>query len=108
MARHGKWLVYAQHDCLFLCGPCHARDYIVPAMNYRICPKCKQPCGLLYRDTWARVERRRASDAIWYLPWTWGRGHWEYRQWGHLEEGGFDYRRSMRNARSSSVVAMHS
>ena len=98
MSRRGKWITYAQHECLFLCGPCYSGDYIIPAMNYRVCPKCGEPCGLLYRDTWARVIRRKISEAVWHRPGTWGRWHWEYRQFGHLEEGGFNHRTAMRNA----------
>ncbi len=102
MVLHGKWRVYAQHECLQLIGPCYGRDHIVAAMNLKRCPKCGQPCDLNYRDTWARVIRRRASDAVWYKPWTWLSWHWEYRLRGHQEEGGYDYRKFMRNARSTS------
>lgn len=102
MSRNGKWIVYAQHECLFLCGPCYSGDYIIPAMNHSTCPKCGKPCGLLYRDTWARVVRRKAFDGTWAKPWTWLKWHWEYKQLGHLEAGGFDYRASMRNARVAS------
>ena len=63
MARHGKWRVFAQHECLHLVGPCYAGDHIVAAMNMDVCPKCGEPCSLNYRDTWARVVRRRVSDA---------------------------------------------
>ena len=100
MARRDKWLVFAQHECLYLCGPCHGGDYIVPAMNLRNCPKCGKPCGLLFRDTWAKVVRRKVSDSVWRRPWTWTAWHWEYRQLGHLEAEGFDYRAAMRNARA--------
>ena len=105
MARNGKWLVYAQHECLFLCGPCYSGDYILPAMTLRVCPKCAQPCDLNHRDAWARVVRRRVSDSVWYKPWTWGRHVWEYRELGHLEEGGFQYRKAMRNASSATTGA---
>jgi hypothetical protein len=99
MGRKGKWLVYAQHECLLLVGPCYSGDYIIPAMNMKVCPKCGQPCDLNYRDTWARVVRRKVSDATWYKPWTWGRWHWEYKQLGHLEEGGYNYRTALRHGR---------
>jgi hypothetical protein len=101
MARHGKWLVYAQHECLQLVGPCHAGDHIVAAMNLSVCPRCGRPCTLSERDTWARVVRRRVSDAVWYRPATWGRWHWEYRLRGHLEEDGYDYRKHRRNVQAS-------
>jgi hypothetical protein len=104
MPRNGKWLVYAQHECLLLVGPCYSGDYIIPAMNMKACPRCGEPCGLNHRDTWARVVRRRVRDRVWYLPWTWGRWHWEYRQRGHLEEGGFNYRAAMRNARRETAA----
>lgn len=94
-----RWRTYAQHECLFLIGPQYSGDYIVAAMNLRTCPKCGAPCDLNHRDEWARVVRRWASDATWFKPWTWRRGHWEYRERGHLDEGGFDYRKTMRNAR---------
>jgi hypothetical protein len=99
MSRNGGWRVYAQHECLYLVGPCHSGDYIIPAMTMKSCPRCGEPCDLNHRDTWAKVVRRRVREGVWYRPSTWGRGHWEYRQLGHLEEGGFNYRRCMRNAR---------
>ncbi len=98
MARNGKWRVFAQHECLYLMGPCYAGDYIVAAMNMDVCPKCGEPCSLSFRDTWARVVRRRVSDALWYRPSSWGKWHWEYKHRGFLEDGGYDYRRFMRNA----------
>lgn len=101
MSRCGKWQVYAQHECLQLIGPCYSGDHIVAAMNTPVCPRCGKACDLNYRDTWARVIRRRVSDARWYRPDTWGRWHWEYRLRGHLEEGGYDYRKHLRNARRS-------
>ena len=101
MFKYGRWLVYAQHECLLLVGPCWSGDYIIPALQMRTCPRCGEPCDLNHRDTWARVVRRRVSDAVWYRPSTWGWHHWEYRQIGHLEESGFDYRKTMRNARDA-------
>ena len=101
MPRPGKWLVYAQHECLQLVGPIHGRDHIVAAMNTPVCPRCGNPCGLNYRDTWARVVRRRVSEAVWYRPRTWWHWHWEYKLRGHLEVGGYDYRRHLRNARQN-------
>ncbi|MHC4903237.1 MAG: hypothetical protein ACYTGD_16425 [Planctomycetota bacterium] len=98
MARYGKWRVFAQHECLYLVGPCYAGDHIVAAMNMDVCPRCGEPCSLNYRDTWARVVRRRVSDAVWYRPLTWGRWHWEYKHRGFLEDAGYDYRKFMRNA----------
>ncbi len=100
MRRKDGWKTYAQHECLFLCGPLHAGDYIVAAMNLSHCPKCGEPCGLNQRDAWARVVRRWVPERNWILPWTWRRGHWEYRELGHLDDRGSNYRRSMRNARS--------
>ncbi len=103
MARNTDgWKVYAQHECLYLCGPIYTGDYIIAGMNLKVCPRCGEPCDLNYRDAWARVVRRWVPQRTWYLPWTWRRGAWEYRQLGHLEEGGFDYRASMRNARTES------
>lgn len=99
MTRPGRWRIYAQHECLALFGPMHGGDHIVAAMNMETCPRCGEPCGLTARDTWARVVRRRVSDARWWNPLTWGRGHWEYRSRGFLEEGGYDWRASIRNAR---------
>ena len=99
MPRTGPWLTYGQHECLLLVGPCHSRDYVLPAMTYDVCPRCGQPCDLNYRDTWARVVRRKVHDSAWYLPWTWGRFHWEYKELGHLADGVYDYRTAMRNAR---------
>jgi hypothetical protein len=99
MFRYGPWRVYAQHECLLLVGPCYSGDYIIPAMVLTTCPRCGEPCDLNHRDTWARVVRRRVSDAVWYRPRTWGRHHFEYRQLGHLAAGGFNYRTAMRNAR---------
>ena len=101
MLRYGRWRVYAQHECLLLVGPCYAGDYIIPAMCMKTCPRCGEPCDLSHRDTWARVVRRRVSDGVWYRPASWARYHWEYRQLGHLEEGGFNYRATMRNARAA-------
>lgn len=98
MPKPGKWLVYAQHDCLYLAGPCYGGDHIVAAMNMSTCPKCGEPCDLFNRDTWARVIRRKISDRLWYKPSTWGRFHWEYRSRGHLEAGGYNYRKFMTNA----------
>ncbi len=96
----GKWLVFAQHECLYLCGPCHSGDYIIPAMNMDTCPRCGDPCDLNARDSWAKVVRRRVFEGSWLMPWTWGRWSWEYRQLGHLEQGGFNYRAAMRNAKA--------
>ena len=96
MGRNGKWMVYAQHECLHLVGPVLTRDYIIPAMNEPVCPKCGQPCDLNYRDTWARVVRRKVSDAVWFMPWTWRSFHWEYKEMGHLEEDGYNYRTALR------------
>lgn len=101
MLRSRSWRVYAQHECLYLCGPVYSGDYIIAAMNLGRCPKCGDSCGLHARDTWARVVRRRVSDARILHPSTWGRWHWEYRHRGHLETGGFDYRGAMRNAQST-------
>ena len=107
MARNGKWLVYAQHECLQLFGPCYSGDYIIPAMNMKLCPNCGQPCDLNYRDTWARVVRRKVKDSYWYRPWTWGRWHWEYRELGHLEDGVYNYRKTMRNAQPGAEQPRH-
>ena len=98
MARVGKWLTYAQHECLYLVGPCYGGDHVVPAMQMKSCPKCGRPCGLWDRDTWAKVVRRKVYDSAWYMPWTWGRYHWEYKLRGHLDDRNV-YRASMRNAR---------
>ena len=100
MGRAGPWLVYAQHECLHLVGPCYSGDYIIPAMEMKTCPKCGGECDLFARDTWAKVVRRKVTDGVWLKPWTWGRWHWEYKLRGHLEEGGFDFRQVMRNARA--------
>jgi hypothetical protein len=108
MGRNGKWQVYAQHECLYLVGPIHSGDYIIPAMNMTHCPKCGERCDLNARDTWARVVRRRVSDAVWYKPWTWGESHWEYKQRGHLEEGGYDYRTALRLGRQDAKAAQAS
>jgi hypothetical protein len=97
--RTGKWLTYAQHECLLLVGPVSGRDFIVVAMNMPTCPRCGQRCDLMARDTWARVVRRKVWDGQLLKPWTWRRWHWEYRELGHLAEGGFNYRQTMRNAR---------
>ena len=99
MAREGKWQTFAQHECLYLVGPIYGRDYIVPAMGLKTCPRCGQPCDLNNRDTWAKVVRRKISEAVWYRPATWGKFHWEYKMKGHLEDGWANYRMSMRNAR---------
>ena len=98
MARTGKWLVYAQHECLLTIGPCYSGDYVLPAMQYKTCPQCGKPCDLLNRDTWAKVVRRKVYNSVWYKPWTWGDFEWEYKMRGHLETKD-TYRASMRNAR---------
>jgi transposase len=100
MARVGKWEVYAQHECLLLIGPIHSRDYVLPAMQFKTCPRCGQPCDLLHRDTWAKVVRRRISDGVWYRPSTWGDHHWEYKLTGHLDARD-TYRMSMWNAKQA-------
>jgi hypothetical protein len=100
--RDGKWEVYAQHECLLLIGPIHSGDYIIPAMEMDTCPRCGKPCDLWNRDTWARVVRRRVSDAIWYKPWTWRASHWEYKSRGFLEEDGFNYRTALRHGREEA------
>ena len=102
MAREGKWLTYAQHECLFLVGPIHGSDFIVAAMQYETCPKCGKPSGLWNRDTWAKVVRRKIRDGALLKPWTWGDYHWEYRMRGHLEEKS-TYRATMRNATVKSA-----
>jgi len=107
MRQVGKWRTYAQHECLYLVGPCYAGDYIVPAMNLKRCPGCGEPCDLNARDTWAKVVRRRVPDAVWFMPWTWRRWHWEYKLRGHLESGGFDYRRSMRHAPADASAPLN-
>jgi hypothetical protein len=99
MSNPSKWLIYAQHECLYLAGPCYGGDHIVAAMNLSICPRCGEPCDLFNRDTWARVIRRKVSDSVWWRPSTWGRFHWEYRSRGHLEAGGYNYRKFMINAK---------
>jgi len=101
MSKVGKWLIYAQHECLYLTGPCYAGDHIVAAMNLSTCPKCGKPCDLFHRDTWARVIRRKVSDRVWYNPSTWGKYHWEYRSKGFLEDGGYNYRKFMLNAKQA-------
>ena len=103
MPKYGQWRVYAQHECLYLTGPCYGGDHIVAAMNLSICPRCGEPCDLFNRDTWARVIRRRVSDWIWWKPWTWGEYHWEYRSWGHLEGGGYDFRKHAINTKKSHL-----
>ncbi|MHC4910051.1 MAG: hypothetical protein ACYTF9_10055, partial [Planctomycetota bacterium] len=100
----GPWRTYAQHECLLLVGPCYSGDYSLPAMVMDVCPRCGEPCDLLHRDTWARVVRRRISDAVWYRPTSWRDFHWEYRELGHLADGGFDSRRAMRNARGAATA----
>ena len=102
LKRKNKWRVFAQHECLFLVGPCYIGDYIIPAMGMEKCPKCGEPCGLEQRDTWARVTRRRVSDAQWHKPWTWRSFHWEYNELGHMADGGYSYRAAMRNSRADS------
>ncbi len=104
MPKVGKWYVYAQHECLYLTGPCYGGDHIVAAMNLSVCPRCGQPCDLFHRDTWARVIRRKVSDRVWYKPGTWGKYHWEYRSKGFLEDGGYNYRKFMFNAKQASEV----
>jgi hypothetical protein len=104
MPKPGKWLIYAQHECLYLTGPCYGGDHIVAAMNLSTCPKCNQPCDLFHRDTWARVIRRKMSDRVWYKPSTWGKYHWEYRSYGHLEAGGYNYRKYMLNAKQTEEI----
>lgn len=105
MPKPGKWRTYAQHECLYLCGPFYSGDFIIAALNYRNCPKCGGRCDLNARDTWAKVVRRRISDATWFFPWTWGKSHFEYKQIGHLADGGFDHRANMRNARQSQSTS---
>jgi len=104
MSKPGKWRIYAQHECLYITGPCYGGDHIVAAMNLKTCPKCGEPCDLFYRDTWARVICRRISDRIWWNPRTWGAYHIEYRSRGFLETSGYNYRKFMRNAKQPDEI----
>ena len=101
MSKKGKWLTYAQHECLFMCGPFYSGDFIIAALHYKTCPKCGQRCDLNARDGWAKVVRRRVSGASWFVPWTWWRYHFDYKLLGHLSDGGFDHRKHMANARKT-------
>lgn len=101
MPKVGKWLTFAQHDCLFLCGPFYSGDHILAALHFKTCPKCGEKCDLNARDTWAKVVRRRVCESKWYAPWTWGKGYFEYKILGHLADGGFDHRKFMANARKN-------
>lgn len=101
MPKPGPWLVYAQHECLYITGPCHSGDHIVAAMNLETCPKCHQPCDLLHRDTWAKVIVRKVSDRVWYRPSTWNAHHLEYKSKGHQESAGYNYRKHMLNAKKT-------
>jgi len=41
-------------------------------IHLKVCSKCGTP-----KNEWSVATERWSSDSIWYIPSTWGSGHWD-------------------------------